>query len=170
MKGLRVRKKIPEAVLMALRATKAPTEPELGAAAFSERKNEKTSEPTAVSNTTEKKAPSRKAGGARHIAHYHDQHEDYIPVSRSLLRELSSFGWLQEGAGAAGMFFFSGAFWLLITLLAEHSSELDQFAAWIAFCGISILFGGVLIWIGYRHFFSKTTENSRRLSSRSGFG
>jgi hypothetical protein len=36
--------------------------------------------------------------GARHIPHYVDQHEDYVPVSRPLLRELSSFGWLQEGS------------------------------------------------------------------------
>jgi len=90
--------------------------------------------------------------GARHIAHYHDQHEDYVPVSRPLLQELSTFGWLQEGAGGAGMFFFSGAFWLLVTMLFEHSDEFGKYIPWLLLCVVSMIFGGVLIWVGYRHF------------------
>ena len=95
------------------------------------------------------------AAGARHIPHYHDQHEDYVPVSRPLLNELSTFGWLQEGAGAAGMFFFSGAFWLFVTMISEHSDALEKFAPWLLLCIVSMLFGAVLIWVGYRHFILK---------------
>jgi len=90
--------------------------------------------------------------GARHIPHYHDLHEDYVPVNRPLLRDLSSYGWLQEGVGAAGMFFFSGAFWLLATILFEHGNELPKYAPWILLCVVCILFGGVLMWVGYYHF------------------
>jgi hypothetical protein len=90
--------------------------------------------------------------GARHIPHYHDLHEDYVPVSRPILRELSTFGWLQEGAGAAGMFFFSGAFWLFITMIFEHFDELKKYVPWLLLCIICMLFGAVLVWVGYRHF------------------
>jgi hypothetical protein len=90
--------------------------------------------------------------GARHIPHYSDQHENYITVSPSILRELSTFGWLQEGLGAAGTFFFSGAFWLLVTLLVEHLEEIKKYAPWLMLCVISMIFGGILIWIGYSHF------------------
>ena len=90
--------------------------------------------------------------GARHIPHYVDLHEDYVPVSRPLLKELSTFGWLQEGAGAAGMFFFSGAFWLLATMLYEHGFHLSEYLPWALTCILSMLFGGVLMWISYWHF------------------
>lgn len=98
------------------------------------------------------KPRGEKQRGARHIPHYYDQHEDYVPVSRPLLRELSTFGWLQEGAGAAGMFFFSGAFWLFATLVYEHGVHLSEYVPWVLMCVISMLFGAVLIWVGYRHF------------------
>ncbi len=90
--------------------------------------------------------------GARHIPHYLDQHEEYIPVSRPLLEELSTFGWLQEGAAAAGTFFFSGAFWLLVTLLVEHNDEIPKYAPWLLTCIVSMLFGAALVWVGYHHF------------------
>jgi hypothetical protein len=83
---------------------------------------------------------------------YHDQYEDYVSMSRPLLRELSSFGWLQEWSGAGGMFFFSGAFWLLVAILAEHGSELGKYAPWLVVCLLSIVFGCILIWIGYVNF------------------
>jgi len=90
--------------------------------------------------------------GARHIPRYLDKHEEYVPVSRPLLRELSTLALLQEGVGAAGAFFFSGPFWLIINILVEHSTDLKTYAPWLILCCISMLFGAVLIWIGYNHF------------------
>jgi hypothetical protein len=79
-------------------------------------RNKKTYTPETGSNRVDKAAgaskpphtPARQSlgkGGARHIPHYLDRHEDYVTVSGPFLRELSTFGWLQEGLGAAGMFF-----------------------------------------------------------------
>jgi hypothetical protein len=73
-------------------------------------------------------------------------------VSRARLREISTLGWIQEGAGGAGVFFSSGAFWLLATLVAEHWDETAKYTPWFILCGLSILFGVVLMWIGFRHF------------------
>jgi hypothetical protein len=73
-------------------------------------------------------------------------------VRRSDLRELTELGWLQEGLGAAGVFFFSGAFWLAATLAVEHSGNLENYWAGFGFCGLSMLFGTVLIWVAHRHF------------------
>ena len=94
--------------------------------------------------------PTRRS--AKHVAHYADRHEDFVLVSRSNLKEISQLSLLQEGAGAVGMFFFSGAFWLLATILFEHNAELAKYAPWLLLCVISILFGVVLIWIGWEHY------------------
>jgi hypothetical protein len=105
-----------------------------------------------IRRTASRSRKREEGDGARHIPHYVDQHEDYVPVSRLLLRELSSFGWLQEGCGAAGTFFFSGAFWLLLTMLFEHGDEYKKYVPWFLMCIISMIFGSVLLWVGYSHF------------------
>jgi len=104
-------------------------------------------------------------GGAKHIARYHDRHEDYIPVSPQHLRELSTFGWLQEGAGAVGMFFFSGAFWLAVTVAFEHSKELTKYTDWLFVCFLSVIFGIALIVIGWTHFNMKQLRIRELLES-----
>jgi len=73
-------------------------------------------------------------------------------VSRHHLQELSTFGWLQEGAGAVGMFFFSGAFWLLMTMFYEHGYHLSDSVPEVLMCLMSMVFGLVLVWVGYQHF------------------
>jgi len=73
-------------------------------------------------------------------------------VRRGDLREIADFGWLEQGAGAAGMFFLSGAFWLALSLLVEHSGELSNYWAGFVICGLSMLFGAVLVWVAHRHF------------------
>jgi hypothetical protein len=90
--------------------------------------------------------------GAQHNPIYLDSSAEYVAVRKSDLRELSTFGWLQEGAGAVGMFFVSGAFWLAITLVVEHAPELSKYWPAFVLCLLSILFGGVLLWISHRHF------------------
>jgi hypothetical protein len=98
----------------------------------------------------------RGRSGARHHADYHDTHEDYIPVSRARLRELSNYTVLQEGTGAAGIFLFSGAFWEFIRIVAEHSIALEHHwedaAPWLLAFIISMAAGGVLTWVSVRHF------------------
>jgi tetrahydromethanopterin S-methyltransferase subunit C len=90
--------------------------------------------------------------GARYLPQYRDTRGEHILVSRADLRDVSTYGWLQEGVGGIGMFFFSGAFWLLATILVEHSKELDKVAPWIGMCILSIIFGAVLIGIAHTHF------------------
>ena len=90
--------------------------------------------------------------GARHMPTYLDTQAEYIAVRKNDLEEIGEFGWLQEGAGAAGMFFFSGAFWLAANILVEHFGALDKYVGGFAFCAISTLFGIVLLWIAKKHF------------------
>jgi hypothetical protein len=104
---------------------------------------------------TQSPEPAEGGTGARYIPHYHDRHEDHVSVSPSDLRRLSDFALLQEGVGAAGVFFLSGAFWLLVTLLAEHWKEYIQYMPWFVTCVISILFGAVLMWVGWVNFNQK---------------
>ena len=68
------------------------------------------------------------------------------------LREIAKFGWLEEGAGAAGMFFLSGAFWALFSLVIEHHDHLADYWAGEALCVIAMIFGGVLVWLAHAHF------------------
>ena len=90
--------------------------------------------------------------GARIDNHYIHRTEDAIAVRRSDLHEISKFGWLEEGCGASGVFFFSGAFWLLVTLLAEHMSEYHAYIPWFILCFVCMVFGAVLIWLAHNHF------------------
>jgi hypothetical protein len=105
--------------------------------------------------------------GAQHTPIYRDSSAEYVAVRKSDLREISQFGWLEEGAGAAGMFFLSGGFWLAAALLVEHSNELEKYGAGFGLCALSVIFGVVLMWIARNHFqmreqrisdYFKTTE------------
>jgi hypothetical protein len=90
----------------------------------------------------------RAAGGegARAYAHYQDRHEEYVLVIRDDLREIRSLGWLQQSLFGIGTFFFSGAFWLLIELMAHQ--ERFEITAWMGMCLLSILFGVTLAVVG----------------------
>jgi hypothetical protein len=118
--------------------------------------------PRQVSETKRGKiAPitSDEAGtGARHHPTYVDTQAEYVAVRKSDLRDISQFGWLEEGAGAVGVFFISGAFWLAITLCVEHSDQLAKYLFGFIFCGICILFGVVLVWIAHSHFKMRRTK------------
>jgi len=84
---------------------------------------------------------------------YLNRAEDVVPVMRRDLREIGEFGVLEEGAGAVGMFFVSGAFWLLATIVIEHYDNMKTIHwAGIAFCVVCMVFGGVLLWVARRHF------------------
>lgn len=91
--------------------------------------------------------------GSQFKHRYYDRTEDVVPVTRSDLREIAEFGWLEEGVGAAGMFFASGAFWQLPVIFVEHGNDMKgAHWAWVGACVLSIAFGGVLLWIASRHF------------------
>src|ERR1700675_4641133 len=93
-------------------------------------------------------ATSGSAGTGARIHHeYHDRIEDTVAVTRDDLREISTVGWLQEGAAGIGMFFLSGAFWLLITLIAEHGRNSD-FYPWYLACLVIIACGAAVTSIG----------------------
>jgi hypothetical protein len=90
--------------------------------------------------------------GALHTPSYVHSTAEYVAVRRSDLREMAEFGWLEEGAGAIGVFFFSGAFWLAVTLLVEHWEDLGKYWSGFLLCLLSVFFGLSLIWIAHRHF------------------
>lgn len=90
--------------------------------------------------------------GAQHNPTYQDTTAEYIAVRKSDLRELSTFGWLEEGIGGVGMFFLSGAFWLAADLVAEHSDNLFAYKISLGFCAMCLILGGIFIWIAHVHF------------------
>src|SRR5262245_45129227 len=85
-------------------------------------------------------------GGSKVVPHYRDRHVEYVPVTREDLREIWAFGWLEQTLFGVGTFFLSGAFWLLIELMATHEKKFE-FTAWMAMCVISIVAGGALATI-----------------------
>ena len=93
--------------------------------------------------------PARRAAGgegARVYPHYEDRHEEYVLVIRDDLREIRSLGWLQQSLFGTGTFFFSGAFWLLMDLVAHQ--ERAEFTAWMGMCVLSMIFGIMLGGVG----------------------
>jgi hypothetical protein len=97
--------------------------------------------------------PPSIAGGAQAVPHYCDRHEEYELVTKDDLREIYAFGWLEKTLFGVGTFFFSGAFWLLIELMAHQ--EKFEFTAWMGTCAVSIVAGGVLAAIGLVLFYLK---------------
>ena len=73
-------------------------------------------------------------------------------MRRSDLREIARFGWLQEGAGAMGMFFIAGAVWMAATLFFDHIENPGKYWPGYLFCFACIGFGGVLLWVAHSHF------------------
>jgi len=51
---------------------------------------------------------------------------------------------MEQSLFGVGAFFFSGAFWLVIELLAHEF----KFTAWIGMCLISMAFGGLCFVVG----------------------
>ena len=92
------------------------------------------------------------AAGAQHTPTYINTTSEYVAVRRSDLREIAKFGWLEEGAGACGMFFIAGAVWMAATLFFDHLDHWRDYWPGYVFCGVCITFGVVLIWIAHSHF------------------
>lgn len=84
--------------------------------------------------------------GARVHAHYQDRHEEYVLVTRDDLREIRTFGWMQQVLFGIGMFLFSGAFWLLMELIANEQHF--EFTLWMGMCIISMAGGGIIGIVG----------------------
>ena len=97
--------------------------------------------------------PTRRAGGgARAHPHYEDRHEEYLLVTKDDLREIRAFGWMQQGLLVSGTFFFSGAFWLFIELVAHQSENGKfEFTSWMGMCVLSMGFGTILGVIAWGH-------------------
>jgi hypothetical protein len=66
-------------------------------------------------------------------------------VTQDDLREIKTLGWIQQSIYGAGIFFFSGAFCLIMELIA--SQEKFEFTPWMGVCITSmaagVVFGGV---------------------------
>jgi hypothetical protein len=91
--------------------------------------------------------------GAQVHPKYHDRHEEYVLVTRDDLREVRELSWFQQGLFGVGAFFFSGAFWLLIELLAHQQKY--EFDAWVGMCLLSMAFGAIVGGVGLRLFFMR---------------
>jgi hypothetical protein len=105
--------------------------------------------------TGQTKRPRRRAAGgaadagARVHAKYYDRHEEYVPVTRDDLREIRAFGWMQQSLFGVGTFFFSGAFWVLVELLAhQEQAGKYEFTAWMGMCVVSMTAGTLLAGVG----------------------
>jgi len=108
---------------------------------------------------------------------YHHRHEEYVLVIRDDLQEIKTFGWLQQVLFGTGVFFFSGAFWLLMELLAHQEMEEKgkfEFTAWMAMCVLSMGFGAtlslvalILFWLRQRRLtkYFPATAPSRSIAS-----
>jgi hypothetical protein len=77
----------------------------------------------------------------------HDRTDEYVYVTRDDLREVKTFGWLQQLLSSVGTFLFSGAFWLAATLLAEHWGESKKFVPWFVVCTVSAIAGAALFCV-----------------------
>jgi hypothetical protein len=95
---------------------------------------------------------------SKHVPTYQDSTAGYIAVRKTDLREISKFGWLEEGIGAGGMFFLSGAFWAFFALVIEHHDHLADYWAGELLCLLSMIFGGVLVWLAHVHFAMRTDK------------
>jgi hypothetical protein len=84
--------------------------------------------------------------GAKAHPRYRDRHEDYILVTQDDLREIKTLGWVQQALYGTGTFFFSGAFWLIMELMAHQ--EKFEFTPWMGVCIISMASGVVLAVVG----------------------
>jgi hypothetical protein len=104
--------------------------------------------PSSTANSTLTSAGT----GAQHNPIYRDTSAEYLAVRRSDLREIARFGWLEEGTGAAGMFFIAGAVWMAATLFFDHLDNPGKYWPGYLFCIACIFFGGVLIWVAHSHF------------------
>ena len=62
------------------------------------------------------------------------------------LREIKTLGWVQQTLYGSGTFFFSGAFWLIIELMAHQ--EKFAFTPWMGVCIISMAAGVILAAVG----------------------
>ena len=77
-------------------------------------------------------------------------------MTQNDLAEASEFGLMQQLLTQVGMFFFSGAFWLLIDLIIKAYEESQkpnssfEFSAWMFMCILSMIFGAALFFVGWR--------------------
>lgn len=105
----------------------------------------------------------RKRGGGRSqdqgkvTFQYHGRVEHYAYVTESDLREAVEFGFLHQVLIQSGTFFFSGAFWLLTELVIKQTEISPSFkiTPWMGVCGLSMLFGSVLNFAGWRLYVAK---------------
>jgi tetrahydromethanopterin S-methyltransferase subunit C len=90
-----------------------------------------------------------------------------MSVSRYDLKEVGEVGVLQEGVGAAGVIFVSVGATEAINILVEHHATLGDYVGWLFGCGSAMLFGVVLIVVGYRVFKMKQKKIEHLLGNDS---
>jgi hypothetical protein len=103
--------------------------------------------------------------GARIHSKYYDRTEDVVAVTRDDLREIGTIGYLQAGTAAVGMFFLSGAFWALMSLVAEHGRN-ESYYSWYFTFLISIVFGATLTAVGIRLYYLKLQRITKYFTAR----
>ena len=67
-------------------------------------------------------------------------------MTPSDLTDISKFGWLEYALSQTGGFFFAGALWQAVSILAAQDHF--QFTPWLAVCAVSMAFGLILMGVG----------------------
>jgi len=93
---------------------------------------------------------------------YSDREEEYVLVTNDDLREIATFSRTERVLWDVGLFFVSGAFWLLIELIAHQASEEKKFeiTSWMIFCAACVVMGAAVMYAGH----SMRDMKSKRLS------
>lgn len=84
--------------------------------------------------------------GATVTPNYLARTEDYVAASRADLKEIHTFGWVEQTLMGAGMFFCSGASWQTVSIFASQTDF--QMTAWAASCIACAILGGIAMLCG----------------------
>lgn len=84
--------------------------------------------------------------GATLQNHYYERIQDVLPVNRNDLEDLLDFDATAVKFGAFGMFWVSGAFWILIEQFLTQKEFAMTTLTW--FCGLCIVIGVFLAYQG----------------------
>jgi len=106
----------------------------------------------AVDDVQQRPRKRSQGTGARIHHDYQDRTEPTVGVTRDDLAEMRNLGTFQQLLFGIGSFLFSGAFWLVVTMLIEHVGHYSDYTNGFLVCAVAMLSGGALTFVGWRMF------------------
>nr|WP_295889404.1 phage holin family protein [uncultured Devosia sp.] len=88
-----------------------------------------------------------KPAGALINHSYLERQQEVVAVNRNDLEDIISFDRMESSLAGLGLFLLSGALWLGIDKLADSSKP--EVTPVVVFCACSVVFGALLVGIGY---------------------